>query len=404
MYRNASASVVLCTRSNSVPQIKSTDLEPPDPQMRDEHRYLIKSLLHASRLIAAFQSEGEVLRLRDLVERTGMNRMTCFRILYTLHHCGLLEKLAENQYRPRFIIRQKRKFVLGYASQGQNDSFPRDVEASLVRAAEEANFELIVVSNRHDAKTAVRNAERLVRERVDLAIVFQAEEVVAPSVAARFLDAKIPLIAIDIPHPGATYFGADNYRAGLIAGNYLGRWVNKRWNGEADEILMLGIGRAGSLPNARLRGTLDSLSEVVRNAAHIRTVNLDGDGTFGRSYECTRAHLRASTAKRILVGAANDPSAVGAVRAFEECGRQMNCAVIGHNADPEGRAEMRRPQTRLIGSVAFFPETYGPAILRVAIDILSGKQTPPAVFVKHRLITPENVDQIYSNDKLLGIA
>jgi IclR helix-turn-helix domain len=28
--------------------------------------------------------------------------------------------------------------------------------------------------------------------------------------------AGIPMIAIDIPHPGATYYGAHNYEAGLI--------------------------------------------------------------------------------------------------------------------------------------------------------------------------------------------
>jgi len=27
------------------------------------------------------------------------------------------------------------------------------------------------------------------------------------------------MIAIDIPHPGATYYGANNYEAGLIAGD-----------------------------------------------------------------------------------------------------------------------------------------------------------------------------------------
>ncbi len=382
---------------------KIIELETVGLPIVDGPRYLIKSLVHASQLLAVFRSEGEVLRLRDLVERTGMTRMTCFRIAYTLHRCGFLEKLAENQYRPRFIIRPKRKFVLGYVAHGLKDSFPRDVEDSLIRAAEEANFELIVGTTRNDSKTAVRNAERLVRDHVDLAVVFQMEEVAAPSIAARFLDAGIPLIAIDIPHPGATYFGADNYRAGLIAGTHLGHWANKHWNGEADEILMLGIRRAGSLPNARIRGMQDSLNGVIRDAAHIRVVNLDGDGSFGRSHECVRAHLRTSGAKRILVGAANDPSAIGALRAFEEAGRQINCVVIGHNADPEGRAELRRPNTRLIGSVAFFPEKYGPAIIRLAADILARKQTPPAIFVKHRLITPENVDQVYPNDKLLGI-
>jgi ribose transport system substrate-binding protein len=60
------------------------------------------------------------------------------------------------------------------------------------------------------------------------------------------------------------------------------------------------------------------------------------------------------------VGAINDPSALGALRAFEEAGRTRNCAVMGQNASPEGRAEMRQKHTQMIGSVAYFPERYGP--------------------------------------------
>ena len=56
------------------------------------------------------------------------------------------------------------------------------------------------------------------REKVDLVIEFQTDEHVAPIVAAKYREANIPLIAIEVPHPGATYFGANNYEAGLIGG------------------------------------------------------------------------------------------------------------------------------------------------------------------------------------------
>ena len=68
---------------------------------------------------------------------------------------------------------------------------------------------------------------------------------------------------------------------------------------------------------------------------------------------------------------------------------------MGQNASPEGRAELRQPGTRLIGSVAYFPEKYGAEIVAVALDILNRRPVPPAVFVKHQLVTPENVDHIY---------
>jgi ribose transport system substrate-binding protein len=371
---------------------------------RSNHsRYLIKSLVHASHVLSAFRSEGEVLRLRDVVARSGFQKGMCFRLLYTLHACGFLEKVGENQYRVVSERRPSRRFRIGYAAQGQDSSFPREVASSLIAAAEAAHVELVVLDNRYNAKTALRNADQLVREEVDLAIEFQADEAVAPAITRKFLEADIPVIAIDIPHPGATYFGANNYEAGLIGGRHLGRWANKHWEGSADEILLMEITRAGSVPQARIRGMLAGIHETLRDVDHARVLHMDGDGQFKTSLECIRKHLRTSKAKRILVGSATDPSALGAVRAFQEAGRANDCVVLGQNAEPDGRAELREPRTRLIGSVAYFPEKYGPGLIRLALDILAGKPTPPAVFIKHHLITTENVDHYYANDGLMGL-
>ena len=97
----------------------------------------------------------------------------------------------------------------------------------------------------------------------------------------------------------------------------------------------------------------------------------------------------------MLVGAINDPSALGALRAFEEAGRVEECAVMGQNASAEAQSEIRVAGSRLVGSVAYFPERYGEAAIALALNILQGKPTPPAVFVKHQLVTKDTVDQIY---------
>ena len=77
---------------------------------------------------------------------------------------------------------------------------------------------------------------------------------------------------------------------------------------------------------------------------------------------------------------------------------------MGQNASPEGRAELRQPGTRLVGSVAYFPEKYGAEIVAVALDILHRRAVPPAVFVKHQLVTPDTVNHIYPNDQLMQIS
>src|SRR5271169_5285606 len=132
----------------------------------NHNRYLVKSLVHASRVLAAFQSSGDVLRLRDVVTRTGFNKGMCFRLLYTLHQCGFLDKVGENHYRLAAEVRRRRLYRLGYAAQGQDASFDREVRASLARAAERAEVELIVVDNRYQPKFALRGADYLIREQV----------------------------------------------------------------------------------------------------------------------------------------------------------------------------------------------------------------------------------------------
>ncbi len=183
-------------------------------------------------ILEAFQTAGDVLRLRDVVARTGFNKGMCFRLLYTLHQCGFLDKVGENHYRLASEVRRRRLYRIGYAAQGQDTSFDREVRLSLTRAAEREHVELITVDNRYQPKIALRSADYLIREQVDLVIEFQTDEVIAPAIASKYMEANIPFIAIDIPHPGATYFGANNYQAGLMAGNYLGRWAKKHWGGE----------------------------------------------------------------------------------------------------------------------------------------------------------------------------
>jgi ribose transport system substrate-binding protein len=114
-----------------------------------------------------------------------------------------------------------------------------------------------------------------------------------------------------------------------------------------------------------------------------------------------RKHLRVSRSKRTLIGAINDPSALGALSAFEEAGRLHHCAVVGQNASPEARTELRKQSTSLVGSVGYFPERFGDDLIPLALDILNRKHVPPAVFIKHHMIDAGNVDHFYSNDALL---
>jgi ribose transport system substrate-binding protein len=60
---------------------------------------------------------------------------------------------------------------------------------------------------------------------------------------------------------------------------------------------------------------------------------------------------------------------------------------------------MRKSTSRLIGSVAYFPERYGEQLIALALDILTERvPVPNAVFIKHQLITPGNLKQHYGRE------
>src|SRR5215471_8835183 len=229
--------------------------QPRDP-------YLVKSVMHSSQLLRAFRATGEALPLREIAKRSGLPKSMAFRLLYTLEKCSMVEKVGENLYQSCLRPFKQKLFRFGYASQGTEYGFTKEVSASLQRVAAAEGIELIVVDNQYNPKIAQRNADFLVREKVDLVIEFQTDEEVAPIVAAKYRAASIPLIAIEIPHPGATYYGANNYEAGLIGGRHLGRWVKRRWQAEADEIILLELPRAGNLPRMRLTGMLVGMKEI----------------------------------------------------------------------------------------------------------------------------------------------
>src|SRR5215475_1500944 len=229
--------------------------------------YLVKAVVHSSKLLTAFQSSGETLSLKDVASRCGLPKTMVFRLLYTLEKCGLVEKVGANLYQSCVRPLKHRLYRLGYAAQGADYQFSKEVSRSLQRAAAAEGIELICFDNRYNAKVAQKNADLLVREKVDLAIEFQTDDDVAPIVAAKYREANIPMIAIDIPHPGATYYGANNYEAGIIGGKHIGRWVKENWDSEIEEIILLELPRAGSLPRMRLSGMLVGLTLVLPRAA-----------------------------------------------------------------------------------------------------------------------------------------
>lgn len=314
------------------------------------------------------------------------------------HTCANLAVCGENtisSYTP--CSEEKPRYKIGFANQSEHLPFAVDVRRGLERAASEAgNIDLILADNQLDGDVALRVADRLIAEGVDLAIEYQVDEQIGSLIMAKFNRASIPVIAVDIPMVGATFFGVDNYRAGHMAGVALGRWIADSWRGQIDQLIILEEPRVGALPAARLQGQIDGLQEVVGQIGLTKRTHLDSGNTSEQSQAQMLCALRDLASKhRIAVVSINDDAALGALAAARELEREADVVIVGQGADRIARSEIRRPDSRIIGSTAYWPERYGEKLIPLAVKILQGEAVPPAVHIDHHFITDDNIDRFY---------
>lgn len=304
---------------------------------------------------------------------------------------------GENTVRSYLAHAQESKHIIGFANQSEQLPFAVDVRRGLERAVKDvSNIDLVVADNALSPERALHIADQLIRRNVDLAIEYQIDYKTGRIIMDKFKRAEIPVIAIDIPMIGATFFGVDNYRAGHMAGIALGEWLQAHWAGRFDNLIVLEESRAGSLPEARIQGQLDGLEEVLGAIPEEKKLYLESGNTSSYSEAQVMKVLENDReGRRFAVVCFNDDAAIGTLRAARRLERDQDMVIVGQGADRRVREELRRGDTRIIGSTAYRPEQYGEKLLDLALKILNGESTPPAVYIDHVFITPENVERYY---------
>jgi ribose transport system substrate-binding protein len=293
------------------------------------------------------------------------------------------------------------RYKIGFANLSEEIPFAVDVRRSLERAvALHTELELVVADNQLSQMQALENTEKFMAAGVDLFIEYQIDALIGTAIMNRCQRAGVPVIAVDIPMVGATYFGVDNFYSGHLAGRALGQWIQLHWNGGLDRLLILEEPRAGALPQARIEGQLRGLEEMIGAVALERQMRLNSGNTYAASEAAMAQALRQLPGdRRIAVICFNDDAALGALHAAQRLGREQHVAIVGQGADRLMREELRRPDTRIVGSTAFMPERYGEKLIDLALRILRGEPAPPAVYIDHVFIDPSNVDAYAATDR-----
>jgi ribose transport system substrate-binding protein len=295
---------------------------------------------------------------------------------------------------------QQTRYRIGFANLTEDIPFGRDVRRGLELAAQQhQELELIVADNRLSGELALELADNFIAQQVDLMIEFQIDETIGSQLNYKFSQSGIPLIAVDIPIVGATFFGVDNYKTGYLAGVELGKAVQQEWNGHIDVLVIMEHPRAGALTANRIQGQRDGLEHIIGQVAQEKVIMLDcGNTSQVSEHQMARVLDDIPRGSHIAVICFNDDAAIGTLEAVIKAFRQPDVLIVGQGADRRLRDELRRGSSRIIGSTAFHPERYGERLIDIALRILNGEPVPPAAYIDHTFISAKNVDLYYPDD------
>ena len=295
------------------------------------------------------------------------------------------------------------KIRVGFANINERGSFGKMVLQNMKDTALERGYELIAVDNNSDGATAVANADTLLSMNIDYMIEFNVDRSVAPVIMEKFNAAQIPVIAIDIQHEGATFFGANNEFAGTLAGETAGDWINKNWGGEVDFVVLIIQPVSGPAVAPRVAMFPQGLRNTGITVDDAKIVQIDGQNdaqfTQARFADFLLAHPEA---KKVAVATINDVAASGVYAAAETANRADHVVLVSQNATADFVEPMYASEgkTNWIASIAYFPNRYGEFVFNIVDKMVAGEKTDETYYIDHIAITWDNIKQWYPLDNL----
>jgi ribose transport system substrate-binding protein len=291
--------------------------------------------------------------------------------------------------------RNGEKYVLAFANLQRDIPFCAKVEEGIKANAEAAGLELVIADNRLDGATALANAESFINRNVDYVIEFQTDANFGATIMQKMNDAGIKVTAIDIPMPGATFFGANNPRSGYMGGVYLGQAAIAKFGDKVKEgYFILGdLPQSGAVPAMRTGGQLAGFLATVEGFPDDHVIKIDTKNTLEESFTQTNNVLgRIPAGVPIMATAINDQATTGILRAVKQGGREADLIAVGMGAD---ETETLVNEPAFIGSVGYFPERYGNFLVPMALAELAGIDLPPTVLQTHVMVDKGNVCNYY---------
>lgn len=257
------------------------------------------------------------------------------------------------------------------------------------------NINFVYRDANNNSFTQIQQLRDIAKSKPDLIIISPNEAAPLTPIVDSLFESGIPVIVTDrktTSNKYSAFVGADNYKIGYKAGEYLGA----KLNGEGNILQITGL-PLSSASQEREKGFKDAL-QAFKHIDHSTKIN--GQWIKENAEKVLVAHLYPS--KRYdAIFAFNDQMALAAYQVNTQLNINRNIQIIGVDALPGPNNGIDLIYNKKINASLLYP-TGGKECIQTAMAILSGKVYEKELLLESFVVDSTNVHAMkVQNDKLI---
>ena len=258
---------------------------------------------------------------------------------------------------------------------------------------------LYYADNQYDATIGLKNADIMLAKNPNVLINFQFDSKVNSIISIKFGQAGIPIIAVDVPTPGAPFMGVNNFKVAYLAGEEAIKYVETMGGiDKIDNIILMQMPAAGEVLMLRSEGFYQAF--VDKYGAEVidpKTVRADGGAGEAEQANKSMTDVLATIpdAQNCVLTSINAQTMSGILSAIQTAGRwdPEKWVVITQGADETANQQIVDGLVK--ASIAYFPERYGEYLVPASIALMKGEVVPPFMYVENVVISMDNMKDYY---------
>lgn len=259
--------------------------------------------------------------------------------------------------------------------------------------------DLYYADNQYDATIGLKNADIMLAKNPNVLINFQFDSKVNSIISIKFGQANIPIIAVDVPTPGAPFMGVNNFKVAYLAGEEAIKYVETMGGiDKIDNIILMQMPAAGEVLMLRSEGFYQAFADKYGvEVIDPKTVRADGGAGEAEQANKSMTDVLATIpdAQNCVLTSINAQTMSGILSAIQTAGRwdPEKWVVITQGADETANQQIVDGLVK--ASIAYFPERYGEYLVPASIALMKGEVVPPFMYVENVVISMDNMKDYY---------